>query len=146
MYVRKRGCNVHVKIYDTHEMYVHVTSYEQMSFEFLLVSIPVFLHCSISFVYCWFYSNLFPTNTKILSLKKICLVCPMIFSFSFRKCLKFRAVSIFLLNYQYIIIICVLYKQSNQVWVKVSDNFHIKVLVVALFHLYLCLVWWTKPN
>ena len=58
------------------------------------------------------------------------------------KVFKFRIVTVFRLNYGYIVLtsVFVVIRQSNQVSLKISDNLRIKILAGALFHLCLCLV------
>ena len=70
MHVCNCACNVHVNIYDTHKMYVHVTDRtNKWFFEFHLINIPIFLHSKKLFVYCCFYSNLLFHTHKNIALK-----------------------------------------------------------------------------
>lgn len=111
----KGARNVHVKIYDVHKTYVHITYWTNKWFlNFSLINnILIFLHFSICIIYCSFCESPFFTHTKILSIKT-CLVCPRIFSLSTNilffllKVFKICMVIIFCFNYHYIFIIFVL--------------------------------------
>ena len=80
---------------------------------------------------------------------KIYLVCSRIFNFSYQKCL-FRFLddnNIWLKRSLYRYHLCfVAIHRSNVVSLNVSDNPRVKCMAVSLIHLFLCLVWQTKPK
>ena len=112
-----------------------------MIFEYRLINMLVFLHSTISFVYCSFHSNLFSQITKYCSLKNMFDLSKDI-QFFFLNVFKIRRVIIFSLSYRYIVIFCVLllYVKVIKPLLKVSDSLCMKVLAAALFDLCLCLL------
>ena len=69
-------------------------------------NIPVFLHSSISLVYC-FIRTFFFSQIQIYCPLKNMFGLPQDIQFFFSKVIKFRTVKIFSLNYRCIVIICV---------------------------------------
>ena len=90
----KRARNVHLKIYDAHEMYVRITYClnEQMIFDFRLLNIHVILHFSISFYLLFVLCKLFFHKYEKLVYQNM---------FALSKDIQF---SIFFLNRRYVII------------------------------------------
>ena len=94
MQICKRARNVHLKIYDAHEMYVRITYClnEQMIFDFRLLNIHVILHFSISFYLLFVLCKLFFHKYEKLVYQNM---------FALSKDIQF---SIFFLNRRYVII------------------------------------------
>ena len=69
MCILKRARNVHEKIYDAQEMYVHITYHTNDFLNFIWSIYLYFLHFSIPFVYYFFIRTIFFMNKKILPIK-----------------------------------------------------------------------------
>ena len=108
VHVRQRARNVHLKIYDMQEMYVHVTYRTNKWFLnfFWLIIYLYFCILARRLLTVRFIQTFFFHNHKILSIKMFCLFKDI--NFPLTKGFEFRMVTIFSLNYRYINIICIL--------------------------------------